>query len=43
MDGRLTHIAIQEEIDGKVVNWMKRVDDASHQSRARVTMKDTPV
>ena len=26
-DSAMTHIAIQEELDGKVVNWMERVSD----------------
>jgi len=26
-DSAMTHIAIQEELDGKVVNWMEKVSD----------------
>lgn len=26
----MTHIAIQEELDGKVVNWMEKVTDAQY-------------
>src|ERR1700704_5186393 len=29
-DSDMTHIAIQEELDGKVVNWMEKVSDESY-------------
>jgi len=29
-DSWMTHIAIQEELDGKVVNWMEKVSDESY-------------
>ncbi|HET6328872.1 MAG TPA: cupin domain-containing protein [Planctomycetaceae bacterium] len=29
----MTHIAIQEQLDGKVVNWMEQVTDEQYQSR----------
>jgi quercetin dioxygenase-like cupin family protein len=28
----MTHIAIQEELNGKVVDWMEKVTDAQYQS-----------
>jgi quercetin dioxygenase-like cupin family protein len=28
----MTHIAIQEQLDGKVVDWMKKVSDEQYQS-----------
>jgi hypothetical protein len=27
----MTHIAIQEALDGKVVDWMEKVSDAEYQ------------
>ena len=29
----MTHIAIQEALDGKVVDWMEQVSDAQYQGR----------
>jgi quercetin dioxygenase-like cupin family protein len=29
----MTHIAIQEKLDGKAVNWMEKVDDEQYQGR----------
>jgi len=31
----MTHIAIQEELDGKVVNWMEKVGDEQYHPRRR--------
>ncbi|MCE0484237.1 MAG: hypothetical protein LV479_08375 [Methylacidiphilales bacterium] len=28
----MTHIAIQEQLDGKVVDWMEKVSDAQYQA-----------
>ena len=28
----MTHIAIQEELDGKVVDWMEKVTDEQYQA-----------
>src|SRR3954452_2668520 len=30
----MTHIAIQEALDGKVVNWMEKVSDEQYRSRS---------
>jgi quercetin dioxygenase-like cupin family protein len=30
----MTHIAIQEKLDGKVVDWMEHVSDAQYLSRS---------
>ena len=30
----MTHIAIQEELDGKVVDWMEKVSDEQYQAPA---------
>jgi quercetin dioxygenase-like cupin family protein len=32
--GAMTHIAIQEALDGKVVEWMEHVRDAAYKGRA---------
>jgi quercetin dioxygenase-like cupin family protein len=32
--GAMTHIAIQEALDGKVVEWMEHVSDAAYKGRA---------
>ena len=29
----MTHIAIQEQLDGKVVEWMEKVSDAQYGNR----------
>ena len=29
----MTHIAIQEHLDGKVVEWMEKVSDEQYQAR----------
>jgi len=31
----MTHIAIQEKLDGKVVDWMEKVSDEQYQARLR--------
>lgn len=31
----MTHIAIQEALDGKAVDWMEKVTDEQYQARAR--------
>ena len=31
----MTHIAIQEKVDGKVVDWMEKVSDEQYQARLR--------
>jgi hypothetical protein len=31
----MTHIAIQEKLDGKVVDWMEHVSDEQYQARSR--------
>jgi len=31
----MTHIAIQEALDGKVVEWMEQVSDEQYLARAR--------
>jgi hypothetical protein len=28
----MTHVAIQEALDGKVVDWMEKVSDAQYQA-----------
>jgi hypothetical protein len=30
----MTHIAIQEQLDGKVVDWMEQVSDEQYQDRS---------
>jgi len=32
----MTHIAIVEQLDGKVVDWMKQVSDESYQAGSEV-------
>lgn len=32
----MTHIAIQEALDGKVVDWMEKVTDEQYQSRSHI-------
>ena len=34
-ESAMTHIAIQEELDGKVVNWMEKVGDEQYHPRRR--------
>ena len=34
-DSAMTHIAIQEELEGKVVNWMEKVGDEQYHPRRR--------
>jgi hypothetical protein len=29
----MTHIAVQEQLDGKVVDWMEKVSDDQYQGR----------
>ena len=31
----MTHIAIQEQLDGKTVNWMEKVSDEQYQGSSR--------
>jgi quercetin dioxygenase-like cupin family protein len=31
----MTHIAIQEALDGKAVDWMEQVSDEQYQAKAR--------
>jgi quercetin dioxygenase-like cupin family protein len=31
----MTHVAIQEELDGKVVEWMEQVTDEQYKSKTR--------
>jgi hypothetical protein len=31
----MTHIAIQEQLDGTAVDWMKKVDDVQHEAGSR--------
>jgi quercetin dioxygenase-like cupin family protein len=31
----MTHIAVQEQLEGKAVDWMEKVTDAQYQGRAR--------
>jgi len=31
----MTHVAIQEKKDGKVVDWMEKVSDEQYQDRLR--------
>ncbi len=38
--GQMTHIAIQEALDGKVVDWMEKVSD--HQYRLQTQPKTLP-
>ena len=32
MSTAMTHIAIQEQLDGKVVEWMEKVSDEQYQA-----------
>ena len=32
MDITMTHIAIQEQLDGKTVDWMEKVSDEQYQA-----------
>jgi hypothetical protein len=32
----MTHIAIQEQVDGKVVDWMEKVSDEQYQAKRMV-------
>ena len=32
----MSHIAIQEKLDGKVVDWMERVSDEQYEGRAAI-------
>jgi quercetin dioxygenase-like cupin family protein len=32
----MTHIAIQEQLDGKTVNWMEKVSDEQYQGRSSI-------
>jgi putative aminopeptidase FrvX len=34
-DAAMTHIAIQEQLDGKAVDWMEHVTDEQYQTRSR--------
>jgi hypothetical protein len=31
----MTHIAIQEKLDGKVVDWMEKVSDEQYEARLK--------
>jgi hypothetical protein len=33
----MTHIAIQEHLDGKVVDWLEKVSDAQYGTRPRTS------
>jgi quercetin dioxygenase-like cupin family protein len=41
-DTAMTHIAIQEELDGKVVNWMEKVRKEQYDSRGSVARASSP-
>jgi quercetin dioxygenase-like cupin family protein len=41
-DSSMTHIAIQEKIDGQVVHWVEGVDEAQHRSRTKRARQDAP-
>ena len=32
----MTHIAIQEKLDGKAVDWMEKVTDEQYQAGSRI-------
>jgi len=36
-DSAMTHLAIQEGLDGKVVNWMEKVGDDQYRQKRPVT------
>ena len=36
-DSALTHLAIQEELDGKVVSWMEKVSGEQYQQKRPIT------
>ena len=36
----MTHIAIQESLDGKAVDWLEQVSDAHYAAHANNTLKD---
>src|SRR2546429_3627145 len=36
----MTHIAIQEQLDGKVVEWMEKVSDEQYQGASREQKKE---
>jgi hypothetical protein len=38
----MTHIAIQEELDGKVVNWMEKVRKEQYDPRGSVARTSSP-
>ena len=33
----MTHIAIQEQLDGKAVDWMEQVSDEQYQAQSRAS------
>ena len=37
----MTHIAIQEQLDGKTVDWMEKVSGEQYQSGSRAEQKET--
>jgi 4-carboxymuconolactone decarboxylase len=39
----MSHIAIQEALDGRVVEWMEKVSDAQYGAPLRAQMPTTPV
>jgi quercetin dioxygenase-like cupin family protein len=41
-DTAMTHIAIQEELDGKVVNWMEKVRKEQYNPRGSVARTSSP-
>jgi quercetin dioxygenase-like cupin family protein len=36
----MTHIAIQEQLDGKTVNWLEHVSDEQYQAGARASHQE---
>jgi hypothetical protein len=32
----ITHIAVQEKLDGKAINWMEKVTDEQYQAGSRI-------
>src|SRR5437667_4521342 len=42
-DSALSHLAIQEELDGKVVSWMEKVSGDQYQQNARLQGRGHPV
>jgi 4-carboxymuconolactone decarboxylase len=38
----MTHIAIQEALDGKTVEWLEKVSDEQYQAASRVSSGEVP-